>query len=351
MAVVGLVKVGIIGATGYTGAELVRILTRHPGVELSVLTSRSYEGQKLSGVFPHLTGFSDHVLVAFEKDRMVADCDVIFTALPHGHAVPVAEAVMAAGKRLIDLGADFRFRDVSVYEQWYGIEHGAPALLKEAAYGLPELYREKVKGARLVANPGCYPTASLLATVPLLRAGIIVPESVIIDAKSGVSGAGRQLNLRVHYAEVNENVQAYNVGRHRHTPEIEQELSLAAGRGLRVSFTPHLVPQTRGILATVYADLKVPLSTAALLDIYREFYRKEVFIRVLPEGEFPQTKSVVGSNYVHLGAVADPRTGRAIVLAALDNLVKGASGQAVQNMNLMFELPEATALDFPGVFP
>ncbi|RJX21182.1 MAG: N-acetyl-gamma-glutamyl-phosphate reductase [Ammonifex sp.] len=346
-----MIKVGIVGATGYTGSELVRLLNGHPGAELAVLTSRSYEGQDIAGVFPHLSGFSDQVLVPFQKGKIAAECDVVFTALPHGHTASMAGEVLEKGKKLIDLGADFRFREARVYEEWYGVKHEAPALLEEAVYGLPELYRGQLESARLVANPGCYPTASLLGAVPLLRAGAVVPESIIVDAKSGVSGAGRQLNSRVHYAEVNENLQAYNVGRHRHTPEIEQELSAAAGRDLRISFTPHLVPQTRGILATIYAEMKTAVSTAALLDIYRDFYRDEFFIRVLPEGKFPQTKSVAGSNYVHLGAVADPRTGRAVIMVALDNLVKGASGQAVQNMNLMFGLAETTGLEFSGLFP
>ncbi|MEW6191935.1 MAG: N-acetyl-gamma-glutamyl-phosphate reductase [Bacillota bacterium] len=346
-----MIKVGIVGASGYTGAELVRILVRHPAAEVAFLTSRSYAGQQLAAVFPHLAGFTDRVLTAFDAEEMAAGCDVVFTALPHGHAVPVAQAVLARGKKLIDLGADFRFRDAAVYEAWYKVPHEAPALLQEAVYGVPEFYRERLRGASLVANPGCYPTATLLALVPLLRAGVIAPEGLIIDAKSGVSGAGRKLDLRTHYAEVNENVQAYNVGIHRHTPEIEQELSVAAGKEVRVSFTPHLVPQTRGILATVYANVKEPLATGDLLAVYRDFYRGEPFVRVLPEGVLPQTKSVTGSNCAHLGAVADPRTGRAVLLAAIDNLVKGASGQAVQNMNLMFGLPETTGLDFAGVYP
>lgn len=346
-----MIKVGIIGASGYTGAELVRILVRHPAAEVAVLTSRSYAGKEMAEVFPHLTGFSDRVLETFDVEKVAAECDVVFTALPHGHAVPVARAVLERGKRLIDLGADFRFRDAAVYEAWYRVVHEAPALLQEAVYGLPEFYRERLRGASLVANPGCYPTATLLALVPLLRAGVIAPEGLIVDAKSGVSGAGRGLDLRTHYAEVNENVQAYNVGVHRHTPEIEQELAVAAGKDVRVSFTPHLVPQTRGILATVYANLKAPFSTGELLEVYRYFYQGEPFIQVLPEGVFPQTKSVAGSNCAHLGAVADPRTGRAVLLSAIDNLVKGASGQAVQNMNLLFGLPETTGLDFPGIFP
>lgn len=346
-----MIKAGIVGASGYTGAELVRLLARHPEVELAVLTSRSYEGKEMAAVFPHLTGFTDRVLSVFDADAMAAECDVVFTALPHGHAVPVAKAVIERGKKLIDLGADFRFRDVEVYESWYKVEHGAPELAREAVYGVPELYRDQIKGARIVANPGCYPTASLLAVVPLLRSGVIAPESIIIDAKSGVSGAGRKLDLRTHYAEVNENVQAYGVAVHRHTPEIEQELSVAAGEKVRVSFTPHLVPQTRGILATVYAALKINLDTAELLEIYRGFYSGEPFIRILPAGVFPQTKSVTGSNLVHLGVVADARTGRAVLLGAIDNLVKGASGQAVQNMNLMFGLPETAGLDFSGIFP
>ncbi|MEW6447939.1 MAG: N-acetyl-gamma-glutamyl-phosphate reductase [Bacillota bacterium] len=346
-----MIKVGIVGASGYTGAELVRLLTRHPEVEVTVLTSRSYEGKEMAAVFPHLTGFTDRVLTAYDPDQMAAEADVVFTALPHGHAVPVAKAVIERGKKLIDLGADFRFRQVGVYESWYKVGHGAPELAREAVYGLPELYRDRLKEARIVANPGCYPTASLLALVPFLRSGVIAPDGIIIDAKSGVSGAGRKLDLRVHYAEVNENVQAYSVAVHRHTPEIEQELSVAAGRDVCISFTPHLVPQTRGILVTVYAALKTGLSTAELLEIYRGFYSCEPFVRVLPEGALPQTKSVTGSNMVHLGAVADPRTGRAVLLSAIDNLVKGASGQAVQNMNLMFGLPETRGLESPGIFP
>ncbi|HIE12191.1 MAG TPA: N-acetyl-gamma-glutamyl-phosphate reductase [Desulfotomaculum sp.] len=346
-----MIKAGIVGASGYTGAELVRLLTLHPEVELAVLTSRSYEGKEMAAVFPHLTGFTDRVLTAFDADGLAAECDVIFTALPHGHAVPVAEAVIRQGKKLVDLGADFRFRETGVYESWYKVEHGAPELAEEAVYGLPELYRAQLKGVRIVANPGCYPTASLLSLVPLLRSGCIAPEGIIIDAKSGVSGAGRRLDLRAHYAEVNENVQAYGVAVHRHIPEIEQELSVAAGREVRISFTPHLVPQTRGILTTVYASLKTRLSTAELLEVYRDFYRDEPFVRVLPEGVFPRTKSVTGSNFVHLGAVADLRTGRAVLLAAIDNLVKGASGQAVQNMNIVFGLPETTGLEYPGIYP
>lgn len=346
-----MIKVGIVGASGYTGAELVRILVRHPAAEVEVLTSRSYAGQQMAAVFPHLAGFTDRVLAALNVEEMAARCDVVFTALPHGHAVPVAKVVLERRKKLIDLGADFRFRDAAVYEAWYRVAHEAPALLKEAVYGLPEFYRERLREASLVANPGCYPTATLLALVPLLRVGVIASEGLIVDAKSGVSGAGRRLDLRTHYAEVNENVQAYNVGIHRHTPEIEQELGAAAGVEVRVSFTPHLVPQTRGILATVYASLKEPLATGDLLAVYRDFYRGEPFVRVLPEGVLPQTKGVTGSNCAHLGAVADPRTGRAVLLAAIDNLVKGASGQAVQNMNLMFGLPETTGLDSAGIYP
>lgn len=346
-----MIKVGIVGASGYTGVELVRILLRHPEAELTILTSRSYAGKEIAGVFPHLAGLTDRVLEEFDPEKMATECDVVFTALPHGHAVPVAKSVLARGKKLIDLGADFRFRDATVYEAWYKVKHEAPELARRAVYGLPELYREQIREASLVGNPGCYPTATLLATVPLLEAGLIDPATIIIDAKSGISGAGRRLDLRTHYAEVNENIEAYNVAVHRHTPEIEQELTRAAGKEVRVSFTPHLVPQTRGILVTVYARLTQELQTGALLDVYREFYRNEPFIRVLPEGVLPRTKNVTGSNLVHLGVVADSRTGRAVLLAALDNLVKGAAGQAVQNMNLLFGLPETTGLEVIPLYP
>lgn len=346
-----VIRVGIIGATGYTGAELVRILSRHGRAEVVAATSRSYPGAPLWHVYPHLKGHVSLVCEDLNLPELVSKCDVVFTALPHGHAMEVAREVVRQGKRLIDLGADFRLKNPAVYEQWYGVTQTAADLLPGAVYGLSELYRDRIREAEIVANPGCYPTSSLLALAPLLRRGLVDPAGIVIDAKSGVSGAGRKLDLRSHFSEVNENVRAYGVATHRHTPEIEQELSTLAGVPVKVSFTPHLIPMTRGILATIYAPLIEEMTTAELLEIYTDFYRGEPFVRVLPEGTLPQTKAVFGSNHCDIGLVADARTRRVIVIAAIDNLVKGASGQAVQNMNIMFGVDETEGLAGPGIYP
>jgi len=345
-----VVKVGIIGATGYTGAELVRLLSAHPGVELVALTSQSYVGQSIDEIYPNLPPVG---LVCIEQDisHVVDRCDVVFIALPHGHAVPVAAAVLAAGKKVIDLGADFRFRRAETYEQWYGHTHEAPELCTGAVYGLPEVHREAIRGANLVANPGCYPTSAILALAPALRAGLIDPATIIIDSKSGVSGAGRGLNLGSLYAEVNESVHPYNIGQHRHTPEIEQELSGLAGQPVTVSFTPHLMPMTRGILSTVYASLAVEADDDTVRRVYTHFFSRERFIRLLPPKQWPRTKWASGSNNCFLNFTVDRRTNRLVVAAAIDNLIKGASGQAVQNMNLMCGFAEDTALAQPGQYP
>jgi len=346
-----VIKAGVIGATGYAGVELVRLLARHPGVRLAALTSRSYAGEPLSAVYPHLYGYVDESLRELDLDELVSECDVVFTALPHGHAMEVGRVTVERGKRLIDIGADFRLADTAVYEEWYRVKHTAADIMARVVYGLPELHRRDIAGAAVVANPGCYPTASILALAPALKAGLADPESIIIDAKSGVSGAGRGLSLRTHFAECNENFQAYGVPGHRHTPEIEQELSRLAGRSVRVSFTPHLAPMNRGILATVYFNLSRQVAAGELHEVYREFYKGEPFVRVLPPGVLPQTKAVAGSNHCHLNVVVDPRTGRAAVFSAIDNLVKGAAGQAVQNMNIMFARPEDEGLAGPGLYP
>ncbi|OTA41712.1 MAG: N-acetyl-gamma-glutamyl-phosphate reductase [Symbiobacterium thermophilum] len=346
------IRVGIAGATGYTGVELVRLLAQHPEAEVVVAGTESYQGQHLAAVYPHLRERVD--LVGREASpEALAGCDVVFTSLPHGLTMALAPAVLAAGGRLIDLGADFRLRDVTAYEQWYRKAHTTPDLMEEAVYGLPELYRERIRGARLVGNPGCYPTACALAAAPLLQAGVVETEGIIFDAKSGVSGAGRGVNLGVHFSEVNENFKAYNIaGTHRHTPEIEQTLSDLAGRPVVVSFTPHLVPMTRGILATGYFTLKAERTTDQLVDLFREFYAGEPFVRVRPAGELPTTKQVWGSNYCDIGLQVDPRTRRVLVISVIDNLVKGAAGQAIQNMNLLFGLPETTGLLNAGpVYP
>lgn len=345
------IKVSIIGATGYTGAELVRILHRHPGVELTALTTRSYVDMPFDQVYPHLHKYNQLVCEEMNLTRVFDNADVIFVALPHGHAMPAALEAARRGKKIVDLGADFRLRDYRVYEQWYKVEHEAKTLLDEAAYGLPEVSRRQVREARLVANPGCYPTSAILALAPLLKHKLIDTGSIIIDSKSGVSGAGRGLSLGTHFSEVNENFKAYNIAGHRHTPEIEQELSKIAGEEITVTFTPHLLPITRGILSTVYATLSSQVGKEKIREIYLDYYKDEFFVRVLPDGTLPQTKWVSGTNHCDLGITLDDRTGRVIITSAIDNLVKGASGQAVQNMNIICGLPEDTALAGPGLYP
>jgi len=339
------IQVGIAGATGYSGVELLRLLGGHPEVALVLAGTESYVGQELGAVYPHLGGRVSLLGREATPEALASECDVVFTALPHGVPMKLAPAVLAAGKRLIDLGADFRLKDAAAFEAWYKHKHEATDLLAEAAYGLPELYRNQIREARLVGNPGCYPTSCALAAAPLLKAGLVETRGIIFDSKSGVSGAGRGVNLGVHYCEVNENSKAYNIaGGHRHTPEIEQTLTELAGRPVVVSFTPHLVPMTRGILTTAYFNLKDDRSTEELLALYREFYMDEPFVRVRPAGDLPTTKQVWGSNYCDIGLQVDRRTGRVLVIAVIDNLVKGAAGQAVQNMNLLFGLPETTGL-------
>ncbi len=345
------IRVGVIGATGYTGAELVRILSLHPEARLVALTTKSYAGKPYCEVYPHLYKYNRMAGEKMDLPYLLKACDVIFIALPHGHAMPLVREAAGHGVKIIDLGADFRLIDYRVYEQWYKVEHVARELLPAAVYGLPELYRASIKDAWLIANPGCYPTSAILALAPLLEKKLIDPGTVIIDSKSGVSGAGRSLSLGSHFSEVNENFKAYNIAGHRHTPEIEQELGKILGGEIRVSFTPHLLPVTRGILSTVYANLNSPVEQAELLRLYSDFYQEEPFVRVMPRGTLPQIKWVAGTNHCDLGLATDPRTGRVIVVSAIDNIVKGASGQAVQNMNLLFDLPEDTALAGPGLYP
>lgn len=346
-----MIKTGIIGATGYTGVELVRLLARHPGVEIVGLTSQTYSEQSFGSVFPSAVNFTDLILEPQDAENLADRCDVIFTALPHGVSMEVVEIMADKGKKVIDLGADYRFDEVQVYEEWYRIKHKTPALAVQAVYGLPELHRELIGQANVIGNPGCYPTSIILGLAPLLKHGLIDPTTIIADSKSGVSGAGRGLNLTSHFSEVNDNFKAYNIGAHRHTPEIEQELGKLAGEKLTISFTPHLVPMTRGILSTIYASLKEPGTTGDLLNLYNEFYKDEYFVRIHPQGQYPQTKWVYGSNFCDIGLTVDARTGRVVVVSAIDNLVKGAAGQAVQNMNIMLGLPEKTGLDFAPIFP
>ena len=344
-----MLKAAVLGATGYAGIELVRLLTNHSEVSLEILGSQSFAGQKISDVYQNF----NHVL---EKEceeldlHQVSRCDVAFTALPHGASKTVIPSLLEQGVKVIDLSGDYRYDDVKVYEEWYGEKHSSPELLKESVYGLPELHREKIKNARLIGNPGCYTTCSILGAAPLLASGIAETKNIIVDAKSGVTGAGRGLALQTSLCECTENSKAYKVTNHRHTSEIEQELSNIAGEEIMISFTPHLIPQKRGILSTIYINLKKESSAEELTEIYKNFYKDEFFVRVKNIGELPETKHVAGSNFVDIGVCYDKRLGRAVVVSALDNIVKGAAGQAVQNMNIMFGLDENTALSNAGFY-
>lgn len=343
-------KVAVIGASGYTGVELLRLLAGHPRVTVTCVTSRQQAGQPLSDVFPSLAGSYDLTFEAVEPAALAGRADLVFTAVPHQAAMGMVPELLAAGCKVVDLSADYRLRDAAVYAEWYE-PHQTPELLAEAVYGLPELYRDQVRSARLVANPGCYPTSAALALAPLLHRRLVDPATVIIDSKSGTSGAGRAAKVDALYCEVNEGFKAYGLPRHRHTPEIEQTLGAVAGQPVVVSFTPHLLPVNRGILSTCYAALYRSHSQAELLGLYREYFQGEPFVRVLPEGRLPNISQVRGSNFCDLGVIVDPRTRRVIVVAAIDNLVKGAAGQAVQNMNLMLGLEEGTGLRGAAIVP
>lgn len=343
-------RVAVIGASGYTGVELLRLLAGHPQVTVSCVTSRQQAGQALAEVFPSLAGVYDLTFEALEPAALAGRADLVFTAVPHQAAMAMVPELLAAGCKVVDLSADYRLRDADVYAEWYE-PHQTPELLAEAVYGLPELYREQVRPARLVANPGCYPTSIALALTPLLRGGLVDPATLIVDSKSGTSGAGRGAKVDSLYCEVNEGFKAYGLPRHRHTPEIEQTLSDVAGRQVTISFTPHLLPVNRGILSTCYASLAADVSLAQLLALYREQYAGEPFVRVLPEGRLPNISQVRGSNFCDIGLAVDPRTRRVIAIAAIDNLVKGAAGQALQNMNLMLGLDEGLGLGGAGLFP
>ena len=346
-----MIKVGIIGATGYAGGELVRLLLGHKEAEIEWYGSRSYVDQKYAKVYQNMFQLVDDRCLDDNMEEMAKQVDVIFTATPQGLCASLVNDDILNKVKVIDLSADFRIKDAVVYEEWYGIEHKAKQYLDEAVYGLCEINREAVKKARLVANPGCYPTCSILSIYPLLKEGLIDPSTVIIDAKSGTSGAGRGAKVDNLFCEVNENIKAYGVATHRHTPEIEQELSLAAGEPMTISFTPHLVPMQRGILVTAYASLKREVTWEEVKEVYDRYYDKERFVRVLDQDVCPQTRWVEGSNYVDVGFKIDPRTKRIIMMGAMDNLVKGAAGQAVQNMNLAFGLDEAEGLRMAPLFP
>ncbi len=346
-----MIQVGIIGATGYTGQELIRLLYNHPEVNISLITSQTYEGLPISQVYGNLQDYNNTVCSNISIQEASKMCDVLFLALPHGIASHQVTRDVLDQCKIIDLGADYRIKDKEVYETWYHTSHGSPELIDEAVYGLCEWFRDTIASKRLIANPGCYTTCSILPLAPLLKDGLIDKTSIIIDAKSGVSGAGRKAVTGTLYAECNESVKAYGVTTHRHTPEIEEQLSYFAGSPIIINFTPHLIPMNRGILTTTYANLHQNVNRSDIAASYRRYYGNERFIRLLPYGTFPETRWVKGSNMCDIGFVIDERTGRIILGGAIDNLIKGASGQAIQNMNIIFGLPESTGLNEAPGFP
>ena len=346
-----MIKVGIIGATGYAGGELVRILSAHKDAEIVWYGSRSYIDKRYADVYQNMFEIVDSKCLDDNMEVLAEQADVIFTATPQGFCASMMNDEILSKTKIIDLSADYRIKDVSVYEKWYGIEHKSPQYIEEAVYGLCEINREDIKKARLIANPGCYTTCSILTAYPLAKEGIIDMSTLIIDAKSGTSGAGRGAKMANLFCEVNENIKAYGVTNHRHTPEIEEQLGYAAGEEVLLNFTPHLVPMNRGILVTEYAKLKKNVTTEEVKAIYDAYYSNEKFVRVLEAGICPETKWVEGSNYVDVSFKIDERTGRIIMMGAMDNLVKGAAGQAVQNMNLLFGLKESEGLELVPMFP
>lgn len=341
-----MIKVGIVGVTGYVGIELLRLLQQHPAVTIVKVFTESYAGQEIAAIYPHLAGLTSIRGEQLDLDVIKKNCDVVFVSLPHGHAMPIAQSLLDVGIKVIDLGADFRLKNADSYQHWYQHQPAAESLLKQAVYGLPENgNKEAIASASLIANPGCYPTASLLAALPAMKSGIIDPNECIFNAKSGVSGAGRTLSLNSHFGEMTENLIPYQmVGQHRHTPEIEQELSLIAGKSIVVQFTPHLVPIIRGLLVTAYFKLSSNISQEKAYAIYQQYYENQPFIRLSQLNKTPQVKHVRGTNYCDIGIHVDSRTRRLIVISVIDNLIKGAAGQAIQNMNLLYQLPEVTGL-------
>lgn len=346
-----MIKAGIIGATGYAGQELVRLLLQHKEAEIVWYGSRSYVDEKFSAVFGNTFQIVNELCKGDDLHELSRQADVIFTATPQGYLAGVLDEEILSNAKVIDLSADYRIKDVPTYEKWYGIEHKSPQFVEEAVYGLCEINRDKVKEARLVANPGCYPTCSTLSVYPLAKAGLIDMDTLIIDAKSGTSGAGRGAKVPNLFCEVNENIKAYGVATHRHTPEIEEQLSYISGQNVIINFTPHLIPMNRGILITAYAKVKAGTTKEQIRNACEETYRDEYFVRVLEDGVCPETKWVEGSNFVDVNVKLDERTGRVIMMGAMDNITKGAAGQAVQNMNLMFGLDEAEGLRLVPMVP
>ena len=346
-----MIRAGIIGSTGYAGQELVRILLGHKDVEIKWYGSRSYIDQAYASVFQNMFQLVPDICKGEDLEQLCEEVDVVFTATPQGLCSSLVSENVLSKVKVIDLSADFRIKDVDTYEKWYGIKHQSPQFIEEAVYGLCEVNREKIKKARLIANPGCYPTCSFLSIYPLAKAGLIDMKSVIVDAKSGTSGAGRGAKVANLYCEVNESIKPYGVASHRHTPEIEDQLSYASGEEVLINFTPHLVPMNRGILASSYAALKKKMSQEEVKAVYDKYYKDEYFVRVLEKDVYPETRWVEGSNFVDVNFKIDERTGRIIMMGAIDNVVKGAAGQAVQNMNIMFGLEENTGLKMVPMFP
>ncbi|WFD08643.1 N-acetyl-gamma-glutamyl-phosphate reductase [Tepidibacter hydrothermalis] len=345
-----MIKAGVIGSTGYAGQQLVWFLNNHPDVKINFLSSHSYSGVSFSKIYGNYSKSIESICVDIkEAESKLSEIDILFIALPHGKSFNLVKKALNLGVKVIDLGADFRLKDPDIYKQWYALDHQAINLLPKSIYGLPELNRKIIKESNLIANPGCYPTASILALTPLLKSNIIDPFSIIIDAKSGVSGAGRSLNTSILYGECNESIKAYSVSSHRHTPEIEQVLSQINSENISLLFTPHLVPMNRGILTTCYGNLVKDISQEELYKIYSSFYKDESFVRVIEE--IPETKWVKGSNFCDIAIRVDERTKKVIIVSAIDNLIKGAAGQAVQNMNIMFNLDENKGLDLLSMFP
>lgn len=345
-----MIRVGIIGATGYAGQQLVWLLHQHKSTEIIFLYSYSYAGNSFSDIYPQYDKFLENLCIDIQSvENKLQEIDLLFIALPHGKSFEITKKALNIGVKVIDLGADFRLKSSDSYEKWYGLKHGCINLLSASVYGLPEIRRKAIRKAQLIANPGCYPTASILALAPILKHELIDPKSIIIDAKSGVSGAGRKASIPTLFAECNGSIKAYGVGGHRHTPEIEQETSNIYGKEITLSFTPHLIPMNRGILATCYVSLKEKLSQERVYKIYKDFYKNEYFIRI--RKNLPETKWVKGTNLCDIAVCADERTGRVIILSAIDNLMKGAAGQAVQNMNILFDLKETEGLELLPMNP
>lgn len=340
-----MIKVAVIGCTGYVGTELIRLLINNPKVSLQYITSKTHQGNSYDSIYENYREVFAKVCDSNNLEKISEEVDLIFMALPHGIVSKEINSTILKNSKVIDISADYRLKDKDVYEKWYNTKHESPELLEKAVYGLCEKNRKEIKNARLVANPGCYPTASILSLMPLLEEGVIEKNSIIIDAKSGVTGAGRGINLGTHYTECNESIKAYSIGMHRHTPEIEEQL------GTLVNFTPHLIPMNRGILVTCYGNLKEDLDYEDIKKIYEKYYKNEYFIRLTKEGVYPETKWVKGSNFCDIGFKIDKRTNRIIVVGAIDNMIKGAAGQAIQNMNIMFGLDENTGLKDISIFP